>query len=79
MGIDLCLECYAPARLTRVIAQSLWFSDFAKASIFGLARCFSWQAQDQVFFVAGARHGSPYDLFSWQALYGSTNRKVGNA
>ena len=31
------------------------------------------------FCVAGAGRGQPYDHFSWQALYESTNRKVGNA
>ena len=27
------------------------------------------------FCLAGAGRGQPYDHFSWQALYGSTNRK----
>ena len=31
------------------------------------------------FCVGGAGRGQPYDHFSWQALYESTNRKVGNA
>ena len=55
-------------------AANLMVSDFAKAS-------HNLQLLDlrDAFCVAGAGRGQPYDHFSWQALYESTNRKVGNA
>ena len=55
-------------------AANLMVSDFAKAS-------HNLQLLDlrDAFCVAGAGRGQPYDHFSWQALYGSANRKVGNA
>ena len=55
-------------------AANLMVSDFAKAS-------HNLQFLDlrDAFCVAGAGRGQPYGHFSWQALYESTNRKVGNA
>ena len=55
-------------------AANLMVSDFAKA-----LRNLQLLDLRDAFCVAGAGRGQPYDHFSWQALYESTNRKVGNA
>ena len=54
-------------------AANLMVSDFAKTS-----HNLQLLALRDAFCVAGAGRGQPYDHFSWQALYESTNRKVGN-
>ena len=52
-------------------AANLMVSDFAKTS-----HNLQLLALRDAFCVAGAGRGQPYDHFSWQALYESTNRKV---
>ena len=54
-------------------AANLMVSDFAKAS-----RNLQLLDLRDAFCVADAGRGEPYDHFWWQALYESTNRKVGN-